>query len=305
MALRIAGRVTGRHDDRVAATPDGWVTASPRALTRWQGDEPAGDPWVVYRPWPGRLCWLAEAGALAWGPIVVRDDAPAWPIDAVTGPPTAELGSGAAKLYEVVDGVVSGDGRLAAVSLHRRQPRTIGSGSVGDTERLAIVDPAGGELVEQLEPGRLTSMLWGDGPLALGFTARLDVRAADGSWASADLDEHSGVTALADAGGGAVAVGTAGGRVGVWSGVGPIETHPAHDGPVTALSALGSHVLLSGGHDGRLRVWDGSAMAAELDLGAPVLDLAVEGRRAAVVVDHEGSETVFVDIDEAIGLDDA
>ena len=275
--MRITGRVDGRFDVTVAATPDGWVTAGHRNLTRWDGAEPR-DPWVLDAPHPGRLAWVEAAQALAWGAQVVDGDGFRW--------------SGAAwdvPRFAAVDGVVSGDAALVCVALRRPQSRTVGAPSVSDTSRLAIVDPAAGEVVEQLDPALPTAMLWGDGPLALGYPGRVDVRGDDGVWTTHDLGERTGVSRLAHIPEG-LAVGTASGRLGVGS------LHDAHDGPVSALAATDDG-LLSGGRDGRLRRWAGGCeLLDELDLGGAVLDLAAAGAQAVALVDDEGTSVVFIDL---------
>ena len=269
----MVARVADRFEDQVAAVPGGWVSASARALVRW-ADAVPGEPLRCAEAGPGPVAWLPGAGALAWGPTVLDGERARWSPGDVATVALADLGAGGVRVFDLVAAAVAGDARQVLAAYRRPQPRVRGAQVTGETSRVAIVDPLGGDLVETV-PGRLpTSVRWGGARLVLGYPGAVAVREPGGGWWRGGWDDPTAATALHTDPEGELAVGTASGQLVRFDGDGAVAGRwRAHEGPVTALTGAGD-VLASGGADGTVRIWAGGSLRDEVDVGGAVSSLA-------------------------------
>jgi hypothetical protein len=271
--VRIVARAADRFEDQVAAVPGGWVTASARALVRWVDGVP-GEPLPCADAGPGPVTWLPGPGALAWGPTVLDGERARWAPGDVASVGLADLGVGGVRVFDLVVAAVAGDARQVVAAYRRPQPRRRGAQVTGETTRVTIVDPLGGDLVETV-PGRLpTSVRWGGPRLVLGYPGAVAVREPGGRWWRGEWDDPTAATALHTDPGGDVVVGTASGQLVRFDGGGTEAGRwRAHEGPVTAVAGAGD-VLASGGADGAVRSWVGGTLRDEVDAGGAVGSLA-------------------------------
>jgi hypothetical protein len=269
----MVARVADRFEDQVAAVPGGWVSASARALVRWV-DDVAGEPQRCAEAGPGPVAWLPGPGALAWGPTILDGERPRWSSGDVARFGLADLGAGAARVFDLVAAAVGGDARHVLAAFRRPQPRKRGAQVRGETTRVVIVDPLGGDLVETV-PGRLpTSVRWGGPRLVLGYPGEVAVREPGGGWSRGGWDDPTAATALHTDPGGDLTIGTASGLLVRFDGRGAVaERWRAHEGPVAAVTGSGG-VLASGGADGTVRIWAGGKLRDEVDVGGAVSSLA-------------------------------
>jgi hypothetical protein len=289
--------VDGRFDDRLAAVPDGWATASSHALTTWRRSAGILTP-VTGRPHDeavvGPLTWLTRAGILGWGPLSCSGQQPSGSVRALLAIALADEGEGAAREFDLATGAVAGDVDRTFVSFRRRQSRVRGAPTRGDTVRSAIVDTSAGSVVEYVAGAVPTAVAWGDGPLVLGHPGRVRLR-RDGSWSDHDLPGPTAARAVCTAAD-AVIAGTAAGVVARIDRSGNVTTWPAHQGPVTALSVgAAPELIVSGGSDGMIRVWSDGDLREEFAAGSPVDAVAgpVDGAVAALIGGSGGSLVIL------------
>lgn len=276
MTLRAAAE-TDAWALSVAAVPGGFVSATTRAVTRWEvdGDRLRGSGYAASEDdVHGPLVWLPDLDALGWGPVVVEAGQAAWSVEALLEAAVGDLGPGAPGAFHLVSGAVRPDGLQAAIAVERPRVRVVASRGIPDPAVLTRVsvldmhDHRPGPARTLAENGDLpNSMAYAGHRLLLGGVG--SVRA--GGEVVVDLDEYTAARSLAVASSGAVAAGTASGRV-----VTPVGSWVAHAEPVVALaySATGA-AIASGSADRTMAVW--SATGDELeryDAGGEVVGVA-------------------------------
>jgi hypothetical protein len=295
MALRVRAEFGDRFEAHLAAVPGGWISASSRALTRWTAVGP-DEPLMVSEALPGPLAWLPRSGRIGWGPTVLADAEPRWPVGQLGRELLSDLGEQSARSFSLVTGAVSGEESEIFVVFGRAQSRVRGAPDHAETVRQAIVRPDG-TVLEPLSGTRPTVVMWGDGDLAVGAPGLLRVRPKIGDWQHLDLGATTAPRSLARGPGDLIAAGTARGGVLIFDdGGNRRHSWSAHEAPVTAV-CFASNVVVTGATDGLIRTWEGGRSTGELATNRPVVDLASVGDgRVVAVVGSSGDAVLLLDL---------
>jgi hypothetical protein len=277
----------------------GFVSAHPGALTRWRVDGgQMGRAGELLAPsaLPGPVVAGADPAVVAWGPVLVRDGAFLWSVDDLVIAALADLGSGAARRFRLHAGAAAPDGSRVALDLRMVKPRTDPEHAPAMPAlraRLAVIEIGTGE-VEQFDDGtEPTAIAWAGDRLLLGDRGAVEVV---GTGDRFDLhDPTSGVSAIAVAADGRIAVGLASGGIATFGGADGSNAArwDAHTTSVTAL-AWGGDELISGAYDGAIQVWDGDAGAARVDAGARVDAVAAVGNAVVAKAGGQGGRLLLL-----------